>query len=262
MARADNFSAAADDILLFDATNMPSPRRVRICLIEKGVAFTSRWMALGMMDQKQPDYLAINSTGMVPTLLHRGTTLFDSNVINEYLDAVYPLPSLVPSDPLGQAQMRMWFAVELDIAKPFREASYETLGKTRLQSSGLTEDQLADEIQQRTNNPAYLKFARSVLTTPPDEQLIRDRLDVIFEKIDGIEKQLADGRTWLCGDQFTLADICMGPRMDMYPIIGVDDLFERYPRLGAWMARLRSRPSWQKSDIVPAPGETERAIAP
>lgn len=255
-----NFAASVDQTILFDAANMPSPRRVRMCLIEKGLPFTSRWMVLGMMDQKQPDYLALNPTGMVPTLLHGGVTLYDSNVINEYLDAIHPTPALVPADPLGQALMRMWFAIELDIAKPFRDASYETLGKARLQNSGLTEDQLRQEIESRTANPAYLKFAMSVLKTPADEQLIRDRLDLIFEKIGGIERQLADGRTWLCGEQFTLADICMAPRMDMYPVIGIDDLFERYPRLGAWMDRVRQRPSWEKSDFLPEPGETERFV--
>jgi len=262
MTTMRNFTASTDDVLLFDAANMPSPRRVRMCLIEKGIAFTSRWMALGMMDQKQPSYLALNPTGMVPTLLHHGTVLFDSNVINEYLDALYPDPSLVPANPLGQAEMRMWFAVELDIAKPFRDASYETFGKARLQNSGMTETQLVEEVESRTKNPAYLKFAMSVLKTPADHQLIRDRLEVILEKIEGIEKKLSDGRIWLCGDLFTLADICMAPRMDMYPIIGIDDLFERYPHLGAWMARVKQRPSWEKSNIVPEPGETERMVTP
>jgi len=54
----------------------------------------------------------------------------------------------------------------------------------------------------------------------------------------------------------------MAPRMDMYPIIGIDDLFERYPHLGAWMARVKQRPSWEKSNIVPEPGETERMVTP
>jgi glutathione S-transferase len=252
---------AADDIILYDAAGVPGPRRVRICLLEKGLSFTSRWMNLALMDQKHPAYLELNPMGLVPTLLHRGEVIFDSNVINEYLDALYPEPRLVPSDPRGQAEMRMWFAFEGDFAKPFRDASYEMAGKARIQNTGLTAEELRAEIGKRTNNEAYQKFARNVLTAPRDEGVIADRLAVILEKIGAMERRLGDGRAWLCGDAFTLADIAVVPRMDLFGSIGVADLHDRFPRIGAWMGRLKQRPSWPASAILPEPGETERHIA-
>lgn len=248
------------DLVLYDAANMPGPRRVRMCLVEKGLPFKIRWLNLGLMDQKAPSYLALNPTGMVPTLVRGDEVIFDSAVINEYLDAIYPDPPLTPADPLGKAQMRMWFAFEIDLGKPFRDASYETMGKARLQNTGITPAELGAEIGKRTSNPAYLKFAMNVLTTPTDHAVIKDRLDVILEKIEGLESKLADGRPWLCGEHFTLADITVGPRMDMFPSIGVSDLFGRYPMIGAWMARLKARPSWARSAISPAPGELERMV--
>ena len=85
------------DIVLYDAANSPCGRRVRLCLLEKGLPFEIRWLKLGLMDQKQPRYLKLNPSGLVPTLIHDGRTLDESNVINEYLDAVFPDPPLMPT---------------------------------------------------------------------------------------------------------------------------------------------------------------------
>jgi glutathione S-transferase len=75
-----------------------------------------------------------------------------------------------------------------------------------------------------------------------------------------MENRLADGRAWLCGDQFTLADIALAPRVDMFPVIGVTDLYQRFSRIGKFMERIKARPSWAASGVRPEPGETERNI--
>jgi glutathione S-transferase len=250
------------DLVLYDAAGVPSPRRVRICLFEKKLPFKIKWLNLGLMDQKRADYLKLNPTGLVPTLIDNGLAIYESNVINEYIDAVYPDPPLVPKDAFGQAEMRMWFAFENDFAKPFRDAAYETLGKERLQSTGITPEKLSEEISKRTTNEAYIRFATKVLTTPRDNELLADRHQVMMEKMAQMDDRLSDGRRWLCGDQFTLADIALGPRVDMFPIIGVTDLYERFPRIGQFMARLKARPSWAASAVRPEPGETERMVQP
>lgn len=249
------------ELVLYDGAGVPSPRRVKICLLEKGLPFKIKWMNLGLMDQKAPDYLKLNPTGLVPTLVHDGKAIYESNVINEYIDAVFPNPPLVPKDAYGQARMRMWFAFENDFAKPFRDAVYETMGKQRLQSTGITPEKLREEISKRTNNEAYIRFATKVLTTPKDEDVIRDRQLVMMEKMAQMENQLADGRPWLCGEQFTLADIALAPRIDMFPVVGVPDLYTRFPRIGQFMERMKARPSWEISGARPEPGETERMVS-
>jgi glutathione S-transferase len=163
------------ELTLYDAASVPSPRRVKLCLFEKGLPFKIKWLNLGLMDQKQPSYLKLNPMGLVPTLVHDGKVLYESNVINEYLDAVFPNPRLVPKDAFGQARMRMWFAFENDFAKPFRDAVYETMGKERLQGTGITPEKLREEIGKRTKNEAYIRFATKVLTAPRDDALIADR---------------------------------------------------------------------------------------
>lgn len=249
------------DLVLYDAPNVPSPRRVRMCLIEKGLPFTIRWLNLGLMDQKSPDYLRLNPTGLVPTLVHGDHVVYESNVINEYIDALFPTPSLVPDDAFGQAQMRMWFAFEGDWAKPFRDIVYETMAKERLRSTGLSPEAVRAEIAKRTPNPVYGDIAAKLLARPRNDELVAEKMALLLEKIGQMEARLADGRRWLCGDQFTLADIALAPRLDMFPVIGVDDLYERFPLIGAFVDRVKERPSWELSVIRPEPGESERRIA-
>ena len=101
------------ELVLYDAGGTPSPRRVKMCLLEKGLSFKIKWLNIALMDQKAPAYLTLNPTGLVPTLVHDGRAIFESNVINEYIEALFPSPPLVPRDAYGQAQMRMWFAFEM-----------------------------------------------------------------------------------------------------------------------------------------------------
>lgn len=248
------------ELILYDGAGVPSPRRVRMCLLEKGLPFTIKWLNLGLMDQKNPAYLKLNPTGMVPTLLHGDKTIYESNVINEYIDSIYPNPPLVPNDAFGRAQMRMWFAFENDFAKPFRDAVYETMGKERLQSTGITPEKLREEISKRTSNDFYARFATKVLTTPRDDSIIADRQQLLMEKMALMNDRLSDGRSWLCGDQFTLADIALAPRVDMFPIVGMTDLYQRFPNIGKFMEKMKARPSWLASAVRPEPGETERKI--
>jgi glutathione S-transferase len=248
------------EIVLYDGAGTPSPRRVKLCLLEKRLPFKIKWLNLGLMDQKSPEYLKISPTGLVPALVHDGKAIYESNVINEYLDAVYPNPPLVPKDPWGQAQMRTWFAFENDFAKPFRDAVYETFAKDRVKSTGFSPEKLREEIAKRTPNQSYADTAVHVLTTPRNDALVKDRQLLLLEKMQQMENRLADGRTWLLGDQFTLADIALAPRLDMFPAVGISDLYQRFPRIGAFMARMKARPSWEKSAVRPEPGESERMV--
>jgi len=248
------------ELVLYDAGGTPSPRRVRMCLFEKGLPFKIKWLNLALMDQKAPAYLKLNPMGLVPTLVHDGKALYESNVINEYIDAIFPHPPLVPKVPYGQAEMRMWFAFENDFGKPFRDAVYETFGKDRLKGTGVTPDKLREEIGKRTGTAAYIRFASKVLTAPRDDELIADRQEVMLEKMAEMDDRLSDGRPWLCGEHFTLADIALAPRVDMFPVVGLTDIDQRFPRIGKFMDRVKARPSWAASAVRPEPGETERMI--
>lgn len=247
--------------VLYDAANSPCGRRVRMTLLEKKCDFEICWLNLGFMEQKQDWYLKLNPAGLVPTLVHGKRAVFDANVICEYLDHVIPEPSLIPKSKELQVEMRMWMAYEMEWAKPFREAIYQTYGKTRLQSTRITETALAEKIVSNTQNPAYARFAQRVLTEPADEQRLSEYIGILFERMSWMEERLSDNRPWLLGDDFSLADITLAPRLDMFPFIGVDDLFERYPNIGKFMQRVCERESWQASALLPEPDKKKMRVS-
>ncbi len=59
---------------------------------------------------------------------------------------------------------------------------------------------------------------------------------------------------------FTLADIALAPRVDMFAVVGLSDVYQRFPRIGKFMKRVKERPSWTASGLHPEPGETERVV--
>ena len=177
--------------------------------------------------------------------------LFESNVINEYLDALLPQPALVPDDIHLQAQMRMWMAFELEWAKPFRQAVYETYGKRRVRDSGLDEPSLRREIAARTSNPVYQSLAIKNLLEDKNEQLLKVSVTIIMERMQWMEQELSDGRSFLLGENFSLADIALAPRLDLFELIEVQDFYSSFPSIQAYMTRIKARPSWRDSDLQP-----------
>ena len=82
----------------------PFVQRSVITLLEKKVPFDITYIEL---DNKPDWFLKISPTGKVPVLKAEGEVLFESAVINEYLDEVTP-PTLHPSNPLVKAKHRAW----------------------------------------------------------------------------------------------------------------------------------------------------------
>lgn len=250
-----------EPFVLYDAANSPCGRRVRMVMLEKGLPFEIRWMNLALMDQKQPWYLKLNPNGLVPTLVHGERVIYESGVINQYIESQAPEPALMPPDPYEVAQVQMWMAFELDWAKPFRDAIYETFAKDRLKANVENVESLTAEIAKRGANPIYSEIAARVLTQPRNDEMVHEKHAILFERMDWMENKLSDGRKWLVGNRFSLADIALGPRTDMFDKIDVPDFYDRYPRIRAFMDRLKARPSWEASQILPVPGEPTMQVA-
>ena len=85
-------------------------RKVEIALREKGLAFERVMVPFNQTtgyDPKHPEVLALNPKGQVPVLSDCGLVLYDSTVINEYLDEAYPEPPLMPDSPVDRARCRL-----------------------------------------------------------------------------------------------------------------------------------------------------------
>ncbi len=78
--------------------------RIRFVLAEKGIKHTCVELPPGSRDA---DLLAINPSGLCPTLVDRELVLYDARVIIEYLDERYPHPPLMPMDPVSRARTRL-----------------------------------------------------------------------------------------------------------------------------------------------------------
>lgn len=92
------------EIILFDYWRSSACYRVRIALNLKGIAYQVAPTSLLDDSTKRPDYIAHNPQGFVPTLQIDGHDLTQSLGIIDYLDAKYPDPPLIPSDPLERSK--------------------------------------------------------------------------------------------------------------------------------------------------------------
>src|SRR5438128_7886247 len=82
-------------------------RRVRIALIEKGLAADLVELDMAKGAHRASAYLALNPYGRVPTLEEDGFVLYESTPILEYLETTHPNPPLVPDDTRGRALVAM-----------------------------------------------------------------------------------------------------------------------------------------------------------
>lgn len=188
-------------------------RRVWIALLEKGIPFELIPMKLNG-DQLSPEFLALNPFHHIPVLVDEDFTIFESLAILDYLEAKYPSPSLIPSDPQGLGIVKMINLVTLNELLP------ATTPLIR-HSMGFI------DLEETAKKQAEEKIA-TVLSF--------------------LEKYLGD-RPYLVGDTLTLADIVAGTITGFLPRVGVS--LDSYPQLTTWNHQLSQRDSWQQTEPQP-----------
>src|SRR6201982_2362520 len=117
-------------IKLYDAMPSSNSDRVKIALREKGLAYDRVTLNLAKKDQKRPEHLRLNPYGKVPVIDDGGQVLFESRIINEYLDEKYPNPPLMPKDPYLRGRGRILVDYGLNyLHEPYRRLRNEFFGK-------------------------------------------------------------------------------------------------------------------------------------
>ena len=235
-------------LVLYDFHGSPCARRVRAVLLEKGLTWETRLVDLTRMEQKRPEYLALNPNGVVPTLVHDGRVLYESNVITEYLDEIFPGPHLYPPDPWERAQAKMWQAFELAMAKEFRPLMYlRVIGPfDRLRPR----DEVLAEARRSTDDPAHLDgIARVYDGTVVDEEEARHLEALLMQRLDRLEHALAAVR-YLVGGRYTIADLSVAPRVAMFPLVGLPLDPSRHVEVTAWLERLAQHAPFARSETV------------
>lgn len=93
------------EIEIISSSTCPFAQRTRMALMEKGIDFSLTEIDL---DDKPDWFWEISPYGKVPVLRHNGVVIFESAVINEYLEDAFPEHPLLPLDPARRAQARIW----------------------------------------------------------------------------------------------------------------------------------------------------------
>lgn len=92
-------------LTLYQFEGSPWCWKVRIVLAEKKLEYRT---VTPVNRENDPKFRALTPVGKVPVLvLEDGTPIYESTVINEYLQDRYPVPSLLPNDPADRARVRM-----------------------------------------------------------------------------------------------------------------------------------------------------------
>ena len=224
--------------------------RARHALEEKGVAWTSRYIDLFKFDQMQPAYLKINPHGVVPTLVHDGQPITESNIIIEYVDDAFPGPSLKPKQPLELARMREFLRMMDD---EFPAIVLPTMVKYLLPKlkNRWSEEELKQAAARRPTQFYRDMHGRGIRgeVKPEEIEACLVRIEAILDKM---EAMLEPG-PWLLGAQFTLADISVAPYMFRLLALGQERFWSKTkrPRVAAWYDRMAARPAFQKAASWP-----------
>ena len=201
-------------MLFYDAPNpAPNPRRVRIFLAEKGIEVPTIEMSIIKGEHKASEFTAKYPQGQLPVLeLDDGQILGESVAICRYFEALHPQPPLFGTDPLSIAEIDMWIRrVEFTLMQPIGQVWAHTHPFTA-----------------RVVVPQYTEFGES---NRPKALAAMKRMDEALQ-----------GRAFLAGDAYSVADIILLTTIDFAAFIGVvmpGDL----SALRGWHERVSARPS-------------------
>lgn len=182
----------------------PNGHKVSIALEEMGLPYTLHTLSLAARDQKQPDYLAINPNGRIPTIVDRDNgdfAVFESGAILLYL--AEKTGRFLPAEPKARSVVIQWLMFQMGGVGPMQGQAGWFLHQPDL------------------NEPAYKRYY--------DETR---RLYGVYEA------RLAD-HDYLCSD-YSIADMATFPWINSrYAGVPVDDL----PNVSRWLAQMHARPA-------------------
>lgn len=196
--------------LTFYYAPMTSATRVHWALEELGVPYEKVKLDLAAGDQKKPEYLALNPNGKVPLLVADGTPIFESLAILTWLGDTYGVEKgLFPASGPARGAALRWMAW-----------SSVTLG-----------DALSRVL--RNQSERFPAEQRNQAACDAAKQEIVDLLGLVDREL--------EGKDFLLGANFTLADLSIATFLPFLMRLGVD--YGAHKNVVAWLARCTSRPA-------------------
>lgn len=192
----------------------PNPRAARFFLLEKGIELPTEELNLMAGENRQGDYVKKNPGGQVPALeLDDGRVIAETVAIFEYLEEKHPHPPLIGGNAEERAETRMWQRrVELNITEYIYNG---------------------------------FRFSEGL-------GLFQDRMRCLPEAAAGLKAKAQDGLKWIdsllqgkkfiAGDRFTVADIILYSALEFGGSVG-QPLDPELKNVAAWRDRIAGRPA-------------------
>lgn len=232
---------------LYQTAHSTCSQKVRIALAEKGLPQRGKdWLEhevdMAKFQQLEPDYLKLNPNGVVPTLVHDGDVMIESSVILEYLDDVFPEPSLAPSAPVERAHLRAWlrYGDEVPTAAVRVPSFANVLAPMRFENA---DDEAFARHAERL--PLRKQFYQRMTRKGFGEKDIASALGQIRQTCERVEKAIVDrGGPWIMGERYTLIEAQLTPLIDRMEDMGYGSLWADLPQVSDWWQRIKARPSY------------------
>jgi glutathione S-transferase len=198
---------------LFDSVG-PNPQVVKMFVAEKGMEIPRQWVDILAGENRQQTYGKVNAHGTTPALeTDEGLVVAEITAICEYLEELHPQPPLIGETPMQRAETRMWTRrLDLNIVEPMTNGFRYTGG-----------------LEMFKDRMHCIPHAGEDLKTIAQKNLTW---------LNG----LIEGRQWIVGDRFTLADILLYCFLDFGTQVGIA-LNPDNKNISAWFERAKARPS-------------------
>ena len=192
----------------------PNPRKVHIYLAEKGLTVDRVHTKMAERQHKAPDFMQKNSLGQVPVLeTDDGKFISESIAICRYFEALHPSPPMFGRDPFDAAMVEMWIRrAEFRLWNPMGQVWINADPRTAVVNPNQFKD--------------YGEHSKKILAGA----------------MKWLDRELGDGREFLAGKHFTMADIVLLCGLDFAKFIH-QEIPEDAQNLRAWHARVSARPS-------------------
>jgi glutathione S-transferase len=185
-------------------------RKVLMTLAETETPYEFVVVDFAKNEHKQQPHLSRQPFGQVPALEDENLRMYESRAMARYINQKVG-GKLVPADLVGRARMEQWISIE-------------------------------------TSNfagPAMKFIYQYVFGRPQPQEVLDTARKQIDLALDVMSAQL-DGRNYLVGDQFTLADICFMPYFEYTMSSPVKESIAARASVSAWWTRVSERPTWRK----------------
>jgi len=212
-----------------------------LTLMEKGVAFESRYLDLLNFDQHRPEYLAINPQGTIPAMLHGERVLTESTAIMEYVDEVFPGPRLMPQEPRDRWRVRWW----MKFMDQWLGPSFSMIGWSVFVGPAVRArdpEELKAAVERIPLPERRLAWHKAISGRFGADEMRESRRRVALG-IRMLEQELGK-RPWLASDRYSLADINgfnLAYALPLsQPALSNDELT---PNIMRWLRAIYARPA-------------------